>query len=288
MFLVQTACRRRIALGGLAAALALAALIGLTPRGQALAAQFLTQFRGERFAVVPVDPGQAAAALAQLEQLGTLRGGRAGGPARAEAEEVKTIAEASQRVGFPVKQPEPAALPAGLGQAPRIRVLPAAETRFTFERDKARAYFQALGHPDVSLPDRFDGASLVVSVPPVVVLQYDGPGLVVGQARVVTVGVEGNVTLDELRDFLLGLPGLPPETVRQLRAIQDWRNTLPIPVPVDQVAWRATTIAGGPGLVLADTSGLGSGALWQRDGRVYGVAGPFPSAEIQRVADSLR
>ena len=83
----------------------------------------------------------------------------------------------------------------------------------------------------------------------------------VGAARELEVGVEGNVSLAELREFLLTLPDLPPETVRQLRAIEDWRTTLPIPVPVDQIAWQPVTIAGGPGLLLADDSGIGSGAL---------------------------
>jgi hypothetical protein len=289
MSLARIAYRRRVALGGLAALVALTLVLGFTPRGQALAAQFLAQFRAERLAVVTVDPGQAGA-LAQLERLGTVQGT----PGKAEA--VKTIAEASQRVGFPVKQPDPSVLPAGLGGTPRIRVMPAYQTRFTFDREKARAYFQSIGRPDISLPDKLHGAALVVSMPPAAVLVYDrsadpaatAASLVVGQSRAVTVGAEGEVTLDELREFLLGLPGLPPETVRQLRAIPDWRNTLPIPVPAGQVNWRETTIAGGPGLILADNTGLGGGALWHRDDRIYGLAGPFPAPELQRVADSLR
>ena len=279
--------RWRLAASGLAAAAALT-FVAATPQGQAAAAQFLSQFRSERFAVVTIDPGRARSPLADLEQLGSIQGNRRGRP----TEEVGTVAEASQRVGFSVKQPAPAALPAGLSPSPRIMVSPASEFRFTFDQAKARSYFQRIGHPEVHLPDRFHGASLVVAMPAGVLLEYTGAGngltLVVGQAGELEVGVEGGVTLDELRELLLGLPGLPPETARQLRAIQDWRNTLPIPVPVDQFNWQQTTIAGGPGLLLADNSGIGSGALWQRDGRVYGVAGTARVAEIQRVADSLR
>jgi hypothetical protein len=286
MSFARIASRRRMALGGLATVFALAFVVGFTPGGQALAAHFLAQFRGERFAVVTLDSSQASA-LAQLGRLGTVNS------MHGQSEAVKTITEASQRVGFSVKQPDPSVLPAGLDGTPRIQVVSAHQTRFTFDRDKARAYFQSVGRPDVSLPDKFHGATLVASVPPAAILVYgesadSASSLVVGQSRALTIGAEGGATLDELRDFLLGLPGLPPETVRQLRAIQDWRNTLPIPVPVGHVNWRETTIAGGPGLILGDNSGLGSGAIWHRDGQVYGLAGPFKAHEIQRVADSLR
>ena len=288
MILAQTVNRWRIALSGLAAALMLTVLIG-TPQGRTATAQFLAQFRSQRFAVVTIDdPSQGKQGLEQLEHLGTIQGGYRG----KSGQQVQTIAEASRLVGFEVKQPAPATLPAGLEKTPRILVVPASELRFTFDRDKARSYFQSIGHPEVGLPDKFHGAALVMWVPSAVLLQYDGaddsPGLLIGQSQELAVDVEGNVSFDELRDFLLKLPGLPPETVRQLREIKDWRNTLPIPVPANQIQWRQATIAGGQGLILADNSGIGSAAIWQRDGRVYGVAGTVKATEIQRVADSLR
>ena len=64
-----------------------------------------------------------------------------------------------------MQPPDPAALPAGLTPTPKVQVWPASELRFTFDRQKAQTYFQTTGHPEVSLPARFDGAALVVSVP---------------------------------------------------------------------------------------------------------------------------
>lgn len=290
MFRILRRDRWRVALGGLAAAIALIFLFG-TPAGRTATAQFLAQFRSQRFAVVTIDPGQAGSGIAQLERLGTVRGLDQVDRTQALTV-VDTAAAAGERVGFPVKLPDPATLPNSVAQTPKIQVAAAHEVRFTFDQAKARAYFDSINRPDVSLPDKFHGATLVVAVPAAAVLHYRGndgdTGLVIGQSRELTVGVEGGVTLDELREFLLGLPGLSPETVRQLRAIEDWRNTLPIPVPSQQINWQQTTIAGGPGLILADNTGLGSGAIWQREGRVYGVAGPLTAREIQRVADHLR
>jgi hypothetical protein len=280
--------RWRAVAAGLAAAVALTVVVG-TDQGRTATAQFLAQFRGQRFAVVTIEPGRERDYLAQLSYLGTVEGGQR---TRSTIETVASVAEASQRLGFPVKQADPATLPEGVSPTPTVQVWGASDFRFTLDRAKALAHLQATGHPEVQIPERFDGAALVVSIPPAAFLQYVGAGnnraLMVGQARELEVGVEGSVSLAELRDLLLALPGLPPETARQLRAIEDWRSTLPIPVPVDQVAWQQTTIAGGPGLLLADNSGIGSGALWQRDGRVYGVAGTARATEIQRVANSLR
>lgn len=289
--------RWRVAMSGLAAALMLMLVLG-TPQGRGAAAQFLAQFRGERLAAVSLSTGQIAnieETLAELEHLGAVRGSDTAPAMRS----VASIAEASRFVGFDVLQPDAAALPAGLSSTPTaIRVVPAHELRFTFDREKARAYYQSTGRGNVSLPDRFHGASLVVNTPPAVLLEYRsagqsmdvpfGIGLVIGQAGMITAGTEGGLALEELRDFLLDLPGLSPEIARQLRAIDDWRTTLPIPIPAEQLTWQRATIAGSPGLLLNDNMGLGSAAIWQRDGRIYGIAGAVKAREIQHVAETLR
>ena len=289
--------RWRIAMSGLAAALLLMLVLG-TPQGRGAAAQMLAQFRGDRFVAVPLSTGQITnieATLSELGRLGTVQGI----DTAPEMRTVASIAEASQFVGFAVLQPDAAALPAGMSSTPAsIRVLPAHELRFTFDREKARAYYQSIGRGDLSLPERFHGASIVVNTPPGVLLEYRSAGqpvdgsssfvLVIGQAGALTAGTEGGVTLEEVREFFVDLPGLSRETARQLRAINDWRTTLPVPIPAEQIAWQPATIAGSPGLLLNDNTGLGSAAIWQRDGRIFGIVGGVKAREIQRVAETLR
>jgi hypothetical protein len=289
--------RWRLAICGLAAALALLLLVG-TPQGRGAAAQFLAQFRGERIAAVSLSTSQIVnieRTMSELQHLGTLVGIDPAPVPQAMA----SVAEASRFVGFPVLEPDSATLPAGISATPaEARVMPSRQVRFTFDLDQARAYYQSIGRDDVTLPERFDGTSLVVNMPPAVLLTYrsqdapaDSPfgfGLVVGQAQTMSADVEGGVTLEDLREFLLELPGLSPETARQLREIEDWKTTLPLPIPVDQVAWERTTIAGSPGLLLNDNTGLGSVAIWQRDGRIVGIAGAMAARELRRVAESFR
>src|SRR6185436_18998850 len=65
--------RWRLALGGVAAALALTFALA-TPEGQAIAAGFLAQFRSQRLAVVTFDPDQTRqTGLFRFERLGTVK-----------------------------------------------------------------------------------------------------------------------------------------------------------------------------------------------------------------------
>ena len=297
MTLALPSQRWRAIVIGLVVALVLLLLLG-TRQGRGAGSRFLEHFRGERLEAVTLSTGEIAnveATLSDLQHLGTI----SGIDTAPEPQPVTSVSEASQLVGFSVMEPDPATLPAGISSTPtEMRVVPAHQIRFTFGQERARAYFQSIGRSDVTLPERFDGASLVVSTPPAALLQYQsgdapadtlvGLGLVVGQAGMVSVEVEGGVTLEEMQEFLLGLPGLSPETLEQLREIEDWQTTLPIPIPVEQIAWERATIDGSPGLLLNDNTGLGSAAIWQRDGRIFGIAGAMKAKELRRVAESLR
>ncbi|HEX8134470.1 MAG TPA: hypothetical protein VF880_13725, partial [Actinomycetes bacterium] len=268
-----------------AASVALALALVATPAGRSAASSFLAQFRSQRFAVVTFDESQAGDLAATLQQLGTVHGDlRDVQPAP-----VATPATAARRVGFPVALPDAAVLPGGVDASPRILVTPARQLRFTLDATKVGRYLQAHGRAGARVPAGLDGATLVANVPAAALLEYaaaDGsPRLVVGQSRELTASVQGSVSLEALREFLLDLPGLPPQTVRQLRAIGDWRDTLPLPVPADRIDWRSATVGGAPGLLLGDRSGLGSAVIWQRDGRIYGVAGVLRQPQVLRVAE---
>lgn len=272
------------ALAGLAL-LGLAAL-ALTPSGQAAAAAFLGQFRVQRFAVVTYDPQALGRPYIDLTRLGTVE---TQPPGELRASRVASLAEASARVGFTVRPP--ARLPAGASAAPTVQVSQPYTYRFTFDQEKARAYLASIGERSFALPPKFHGATLTITVPAAAVLQYqqaDGTSaLYVVQMRSPTVQVAGNVMLAELRDFLLSVPGLPRETVSQLRAIEDWTTTLPVPVPKGQAHWREVQVQGAPGLIVADNTGLGGGVLWVRAGVLTALAGPLTERELLETAASI-
>jgi len=286
--------RARGVAAGLVAALVLAGLL-VTPGGRAAAAGFLAQFRSQRFEVVSLDPGQSsqvADVVGGLVQTGVFTGDALQLSGFGEPEVVAGLDEAARVAGFAVSAVDPAALPAGVERTPqRVLVTRARETRLTFDRDRALAYLRGHGRPDARLPERYDGTQLVVQVPAAVVQQFAGrdgvPALLVGKAGTVGLTTEGGASLEELREVVLGLPGLPAETVAQLRAIGDWRTTLPLPVPSDQVRSRPATVDGAEAVSFADQSGRLNALLWQRGGHIWGVAGVIDSDEALDVADSL-
>jgi hypothetical protein len=294
--------RRRLGLGtrtrGVAAALATAVVLtGLvvTPGGRAAAASFLAQFRSQRFEVVSLDPTQATQfeeVVGELTHTGVFTGDASQANVYSEPQTATDREEASRVAGFAVPVVDPSVLPRGVGRTPeRIMVVPAREARITFDRDRALDYLRDNGRPDARLPERFDGTRLVVQLPAVVVQQFagrdGGPALLVAKAGMLGLDTEGGASLEELREVVLDLPGLPAETVAQLRAIGDWRTTLPLPVPTDEVSWDATQVEGAEAISFADPSGRLHALLWQRSGSIWGVAGVVGADEARDVANSL-
>ena len=283
---------------GVAAALVAAVVLtGLvaTPGGRAAAAGFLAQFRSQRFEVLSLDPepgdpgrgGRRRAGRHRRVHRRRLPGNAFGDPRRWPP----TWTEASRMAGFAVPAVDPSVLPRGSGAPRADHGHPGPGAAITFDRDRALDYLRDNGRPDARLPERYDGTRLVVQVPAVVVQQFagrdGGPALLVGKAGMLGLDTEGGASLAELREVVLDLPGLPEGTVAQLQAIGDWRNTLPLPVPTDEVSWRATQVEGAEAISFADASGRLHALLWQRYGYIWGVAGVVGSDEARDVANSL-
>jgi hypothetical protein len=286
--------RTRVAAAALAAAVALTVLVA-TPGGRAAAGGFLAKFRSQRFQVVSLDPAQSTRlgdVVGELERTGVFTGSASQFEAFGEPRVAADRAEASRLAGFAVPVVDPAVLPGGVEPDPeRILVSRAREARLTFDRDRALDYLRRNGRPDARLPERFDGTQLVIQLPAAVVQQFagrdGGPALLVAKAGLLGLDAEGGASLEELREVVLGLPGLPAETVAQLRAIGDWRNTLPLPVPTDEVRWRPTMVEGTEAIGFADQTGRLHALLWQRGGHIWGVAGVLGADEARGVASSL-
>ncbi len=275
----------------LAAAVAVVAvLLGgvlATPVGRAVATELLGQFRVQKFALITVAPQDPVANFASLEQFGTLHVPE---DMQEGSTEATSVAAAAEQVGFTVLPPTH--LPSGLSADPQVHTMPASTVSFTVDRDKALAYLAEQGYSDVSVPEALDDSTIHLTIAAAVLLIYgDDAGqvsLVVGQSPSPTVTVSGDATLEQFRSFLLSLPGLPADTVAQLQAIDDWTQTLPIPVPQDEAVSQHVTVDGAPGVSVQDAQTRHGVVLWQRDGMVYGVGGSYGEQELLAVAASLQ
>ena len=248
-------------------ALLVSALMVVTPTGRQAAADFLSQFRAERLTVVTFDPDEPSAAMEGIDEIAEVEVDDEPPSAVADLDEAADVA------GF--APTAVSALPDD-ARADQVVASPPSTVRLTFRSDLA---------PD--LPEDLDGAKLMVQVPGSVVTTYalDGGQLFVAESDQLVVEAQG-ADLADIRTYVLSRPEVPPSLARQLLAIDDWTATLPVPVPVDSDAWRETTIAGHPGLVITDT--MGSGVLWHDGERIHAVAGTGVDVDrLTRIADSV-
>jgi len=163
------------------------------------------------------------------------------------------------------------------------------------------------------MPGNIDGSSVQVSTGAAVVSTYGMPDttnvgaakataskvksdseaiesmgsiLVIGQSTAPVVTSSG-VSAADLESYLLAQPGISPDLANAIRAIGDPTSTLPIPVPVSKATSHTVQVQGVSGISVADSTGLGGGIIWVKNGLVYGVAGTFSENDLLAVANSL-
>ncbi|MGY1814908.1 hypothetical protein [Blastococcus sp. SYSU D00820] len=252
----------------------------LSGAGVAAANDWLPIFRTEAVEPVAVDTGDLVA-LPDLSAFGDLEVSGSGEP-----QEVADAAEAQQRTGLTL--PGVGELPVGVTGEPRYVVADRLSAVFTFSAEKAAA---ATGEDLPPLPPGLDGSRVQLEAGPAaaaVWTQESGlPVLAVGRAVAPTAASDG-VPFETVRDYLLSLPGLPPELAAQLRTFTADGTTLPLPVPADMVTTSEAEIDGRPATVLASRDGTMSGVVWVSDGVITGVAGAVSTDEVLAVARALR
>lgn len=267
--------------------LAVGGLTLATPAGQAAARGVLDTFRSERLQVVTLDPGTDLTGLDALSEVAVVEGvEQAAGP-----QVVEGLDEAEALSGIRAEPLDRASLPGPVAEL--------STTVYASAPTEVRVRFDTARRPD--LPARLDGVTLVVDVPGVTAIALGGEagdpaaasdGLGVGDTLVratagtLEIGVEGGLTLDEVRDEVLAVPGLSPTLVAQLRGLDDWQTTLPLPIPAGVVDWRDTTVEGNPAIAFGDGTGLGGALVWRDGDRTLGVAGTFAPEELRRVAEN--
>jgi hypothetical protein len=112
------------------------------------------------------------------------------------------------------------------------------------------------------------------------------PNLVVVQMKAPHVSTNGGVSLKELEDAILAMPGVSQQLKDAVHAIGDPASTLPVPVPSGANSQRVE-VQGVTGLAIGDSTGIGSVVVWVKGGMVYAVAGTLKEADVLSTARSL-
>jgi hypothetical protein len=98
----------------------------------------------------------------------------------------------------------------------------------------------------------------------------NGPGVFIIETKSPSLDAQG-VSADELRTFLLSLPGLTANEKAQLAAVGDWAHTLPVPASASS-SLHKVSINGAPGV--AGKNGGAEMVLWVNNGMLYVATAP--------------
>ena len=260
-------------------------IVALTLTMTGVADSILQIFETKQFAAVTVTPTDLQT-LGQLSAFGTLTWS-----SQPQPHQTATLAQASAETGLPaisVTVPGSITAPATYGAMPKTTAT------FIFDSGKARASAAAVGRTAPPMPAKLDGSTLVLTGGPAIFVTYGantqgarGDMLFIGVARAPSVASDG-ASVADIQAYLLSQPAVSPALAAQIRAIGDPASTLPIPVPLGQANAVSVSVHGTNGLFIGDSTGLGSGVLWQQGGLVYVVGGSLTQAQVIAVANSLR
>jgi hypothetical protein len=194
----------------------------------------------------------------------------------------------------------PSSLPAGVPSQARFAVMGEAKATFQFDEAKARTAAARVNATLPPMPPAIATTTLTMSGGPAIMQQYGGAQnaapdpaafgsapLLIVQTKAPLVTSNG-ATVEELRDYALKQPGIPPSVAAQVRAIGDPIRTLMVPIGIDLQDAKAVAIRGTTGYLVGDSTGLGSGVVWLENGYVIGVMGSLTDSQLISLANGLR
>lgn len=262
-------------------------------RGSAYGAP--TVLRVERFVPVAVDapPGglmQSSAFDWSMASYGQTMFGAPGEVVAPQRLSVDSVAAAERELHRGVRVPR--AIPVAIAGDPEVALYTAGSATYTLDLPKMHGVLADAGIHDLQLPTSLHEATIVATLPASLVLKWgEGEGLLmVMQARTPTVTVPGQVDLEAMRSLVLNYPAfshVAPQLVAQVRSIEHWQTTLPVPTWPGQTA-EPVRVDGSDGLLVRATRGTDRLIVWHRAGIVYGVGGNLDDDELLAVANSLR
>jgi hypothetical protein len=283
------------------AAVTLVGLAFALPPVRAAARDFLDLFRVKKFAAIQVDPerlsrlqnGDLDLKSLVSQQVEVLEAAR-------KPETVDGPATAGLDAGLTVRQPS--VLPRGASLA-EVAVAHPGSFRVTLDVSKVETLAHAMGVDDAALPAEWDGATLQVDAPPVVVLRYrrgqDDFALL--QSRNPEIHLPEGVDLTRLGTLGLRMAGMSPEEAGLFARTIDWRSTVLVPIPVDGGTFREVEVGGRKGLLVTSRhppkssvdGAARSGSrwysviLWAEDSEVFALHGPGQGVEVLEMARSV-
>jgi hypothetical protein len=186
----------------------------------------------------------------------------------------------------------PSAIPPRIEGEPEAALFTASSASYVLDLPKMQRLLATNGLPDLQLPTSMHGAKVSLDVPATLSLRW-GTGrdaLILTQMRQPKVTVPAEVELASVRELLLNHPrvnNMNPDVVAQLREIEPWQTTVPLPIPTGATG-QSVRVDGADGLLVTHGEHGPAAVVWQRNGVVFSLLGHLETQELLAVADSLR
>ncbi len=178
-------------------------------------------------------------------------------------------------------------------QVAGVAIVEASSVEHTVDLDEIESVSQEVGIGPLALPPELDGAVLLLDSPAKVVLAYgsdkEDPDFVLAQMRIPTLTIPGEVNVEAVRLALLAaMPADLEPLARQLEAISDWRNTIPVPTPKDADAVEVD-VSGNQGVMISMPDDDKKLLVWSRHEYLFGIytSGSISSDDLVRMASSV-
>jgi hypothetical protein len=205
-----------------------------------------------------------------------------GGQSKAASyEEVKKACD------FPVLAAE---LP---GSKPNIEIIEPWSIEFTLKAKNVNSILKSLRATKL-LPETVDGKTFAASFAAQAVIHYNdnGKNYSLIQTKAPKIEVPEGVDVDELFNTLINLPIFPETLKSKLKSINDWKNTLYIPViePMQETIINGVKAYVGTvgSTEEAKSTGLRSGLVWMNNGAIYTVTSNTGRDDIMNFAENLK
>jgi hypothetical protein len=272
---------------------------------------FLSLFRVEQVTVIEVDPVQLAAqmenASVDLESLLstnlTFEGSK-------ETIQVASADEAAVKAGFPIR------LPSAAGGSPELEVVMGGKMTFDIDLPRIQALLQAIGRQDLVLPKALDGATVTLTIPPVVNARWGDCRFDMEAARQEgydpdnprtfptpdcssliqmpspTIVAPPGVDINQLGEIYLQLLGMSQEEASDYAANIDWTSTFVLPLPRYDVSYRTVNVDGVEGTLIQDVRSSPHDEyamiIWIKDGILYALSGPGDVVSALEAGNSMK
>ena len=186
--------------------------------------------------------------------------------------------------------------PRGVSGDPEHLVVGAVEVTFTFSADEASRTVEALGTRLPPPPAGLDGSQMRVAGGPGTLTVWSSPAgapaLVIAQAPVPSVDVDGAARTEAAVEYLLSLPGLPDDLPGRIGELAGAGGSvpidgLPLPIGAEGLTSTRTEVGGVPARLLVTRDRSLAAVVWVQGGLIRVVGGAVDADELLAVAREL-